>query len=62
MTTMRGNGIPVRYVVFDDEGHGFMRPVNAQRFHAAVEAFLAEHLGGRTEPAHAGEEIEPFLR
>src|SRR5438128_976839 len=52
VTTMRGNAIPVRYVVFDDEGHGFMRPTNALRFYAAAEAFLAEHLGGRTEPAH----------
>lgn len=48
--------------MFDDEGHGFMRRVNAQRFDAAAEAFLAEQLGGRAEPAHAGEEIEPVLR
>jgi hypothetical protein len=46
----------------DDEGHGFHRPANAQRFYAAAEAFLGEHLGGRAEPAHPGEEIEPFLR
>jgi dipeptidyl aminopeptidase/acylaminoacyl peptidase len=62
VATMRGNGIPVRYVVFDDEGHGFARPANAQRFYAAAEAFLAEHLGGRAERAHPGEKIAPFLR
>ena len=62
VAALRGNGIAVRYVVFDDEGHGFMRPHNARRFYAAAEAFLAEHLGGRAEPAHPGEEIEPFLR
>ena len=62
VAALRGNGIAVRYVVFDDEGHGFMRPANAQRFYAAAEAFLAEHLGGRAEPAHPGEAIEPFLR
>ena len=38
------------------------RPANALRFHAAVEAFLAEHLGGRAEPAHPDEDLEPFLR
>jgi dienelactone hydrolase len=62
VATLRGNAIAVRYVVFDDEGHGFMRPINARRFHAETEAFLAAHLGGRAEPAHPGDEIEPFLR
>jgi dipeptidyl aminopeptidase/acylaminoacyl peptidase len=62
VATLRRNDIPVRYVVFDDEGHGFVRPANAQRFYAATEAFLAEHLGGRTEPAHPGEKIAAFLR
>lgn len=46
----------------DDEGHGFMHPHNARRFYAAAEAFLAEHLGGRAEPAQPDEDIEPFLR
>ena len=62
MAALRGNAIPVRYVVFDDEGHGFASVANALRFYAAAEAFLAEHLGGRAEPAHPDEEIEPFLR
>ena len=62
MATLRGNGIPVRDVVFDDEGHGFTHPANAQRFYAAAEAFLAEHLGGRVERAQFDENIEPFLR
>ncbi|HKE13455.1 MAG TPA: S9 family peptidase [Kofleriaceae bacterium] len=62
VASLRDNGIPVRYIVFDDEGHGFMRPANALRFHAEAEAFLAEHLGGRAEPRHPDEEIEPFLR
>ena len=62
VAAMRRNGQPVTYVVFDDEGHGFARPENNQRFNAALEAFLATHLGGRAEPAHAGESIDPHLR
>ncbi len=59
---MRKNGIPVTYVLFEDEGHGFANPANSIRFFAAVEAFLGEALGGRIEPPQPGEEIEPFLR
>jgi dipeptidyl aminopeptidase/acylaminoacyl peptidase len=44
-------GKPVEYLLFEDEGHGFARPENRLKFHAAAEAFLARHLGGRAEPA-----------
>ncbi|QEL11992.1 S9 family peptidase [Kushneria phosphatilytica] len=47
---MKANGIPVTYVLFPDEGHGFARPVNNIAFNAVTEAFLAETLGGRFEP------------
>ena len=43
-------GLPVTYVVFPDEGHGFKRPENDLAYHAIAEAFLARHLGGRAEP------------
>ena len=62
VAVLRANGIPVTYIVFDDEGHGFTHPLNNRRFSAAMEAFLAEHLGGRAEPPSADEAIEPFLR
>jgi dipeptidyl aminopeptidase/acylaminoacyl peptidase len=42
--------IPVTYVLYPDEGHGFARPENRMSFNAVAEAFLAEHLGGRFEP------------
>ncbi len=42
--------IPVTYVLFPDEGHGFARPENNKAFNAVAEAFLAQHLGGRYEP------------
>lgn len=42
--------IPVTYVLYPDEGHGFHRPENNKSFNAVTEAFLAEQLGGRYEP------------
>jgi len=47
---MQERGIPVTYVVYPDEGHGFARPQNRVSFLAVAEAFLAEVLGGRAEP------------
>jgi dipeptidyl aminopeptidase/acylaminoacyl peptidase len=47
--------LPVTYVVFPDEGHGFARPENSLAFFAVMEAFLAENcLGGRYEPIGTG--------
>jgi dipeptidyl aminopeptidase/acylaminoacyl peptidase len=47
---MQAKGLPVTYVVFPDEGHGFARPANNMAFFAISEVFLAQHLGGRFEP------------
>jgi len=47
---MQERDIPVTYVLYSDEGHGFARPENSMSFWAVTEAFLAEHLGGRFEP------------
>ncbi|KAJ3400377.1 hypothetical protein HDU80_007008 [Chytriomyces hyalinus] len=41
--------IPVTYVLYPDEGHGFARPPNNISFVAVTEAFLAKHLGGMSE-------------
>jgi dipeptidyl aminopeptidase/acylaminoacyl peptidase len=43
-------GIDHEYLLFEDEGHGLARPENRERFYAAVERFLAQHLGGRQQP------------
>jgi dipeptidyl aminopeptidase/acylaminoacyl peptidase len=47
---MQAKNIPVTYVLFPDEGHGFARPENNIAFLAISEAFLTKHLGGRAEP------------
>ncbi|RFT14994.1 MAG: Dipeptidyl anminopeptidase [Candidatus Saccharicenans subterraneus] len=46
---MQEKNIPVTYVLFPDEGHGFARPENRLAFGAISELFLARHLGGRAE-------------
>jgi dipeptidyl aminopeptidase/acylaminoacyl peptidase len=46
---IRARGGAVEYVVYDDEGHGFARPENRLDFYGRAEAFLAKHLGGRSE-------------
>jgi dipeptidyl aminopeptidase/acylaminoacyl peptidase len=47
---LRDAQIPVEYLVYPDEGHGFARPENRLHFYAHAEEFLARHLGGRSEP------------
>ena len=53
VAAMQAKGIPVTYVLYPDEGHGFARPENNLSFSAIAEAFLAECLGGRYEPIGA---------
>jgi dipeptidyl aminopeptidase/acylaminoacyl peptidase len=40
----RKNGVPVEYMVFPDEGHGFVKKENEIRGYTAVLAFLDKHL------------------
>ena len=50
VTAMRAKNLPVEYIVYTDEGHGFARPQNRLDFYGRAESFLAKHLGGRAEP------------
>ena len=50
VAAMQKAGIPVTYVLFPDEGHGFRKPTNSIAFNAVAENFLAPCLGGRAEP------------
>ncbi len=47
---MKKKNIPVTYVLYPDEGHGFARHPNRLSFYAVTEAFLAGLLGGRAQP------------
>jgi dipeptidyl aminopeptidase/acylaminoacyl peptidase len=54
---MKAADIPVTYLLYPDEGHGFAKPVNNLAFYAITENFLSECLGGRAEPL--GEVLKP---
>lgn len=47
---MKEAGIPVTYVLYPDEGHGFAKPDNNIAFFGIAENFLSSCLGGRAEP------------
>jgi len=47
VSALKQRSVPVTYLTFPDEGHGFSRPENRLAFYAVTEAFLARHLGGR---------------
>jgi dipeptidyl aminopeptidase/acylaminoacyl peptidase len=46
---LRERGIDVKYMVKDDEGHGFRNEENRMEFYDAMETFLAKYLEGRME-------------
>jgi dipeptidyl aminopeptidase/acylaminoacyl peptidase len=50
VAAMKAKNIPVTYVLFPDEGHGFARPANNIAFNAVAENFLSKCLAGRAEP------------
>lgn len=47
---MVAKGLPVTYVLYSDEGHGFARPENKLSFYAVSEQFLGQCLGGKVQP------------
>jgi dipeptidyl aminopeptidase/acylaminoacyl peptidase len=49
---MKQKDIPVTYVLYHNEGHGFSGEANQISSNAIIELFLAENLGGRAEPIY----------
>lgn len=47
VVALRDRGFPVEYIVAPDEGHGFRGEQNQLAMAAAIERFLAQHIGGR---------------
>lgn len=45
---LNNRGIDVEFMVKWDEGHGFINEQNRLQFYRMMEAFFAEHLGGRS--------------
>jgi len=46
VAAVRANGVPVEYVLFPDEGHGFLRKENRVTAQEAYLRFLEQHLSG----------------
>ena len=47
VSAMKKHNLPVEYLNFPDEGHGFANPQNSMAFISVMERFLARHLKGR---------------
>jgi dipeptidyl aminopeptidase/acylaminoacyl peptidase len=54
VAAVKKNGVPVEYVVFADEGHGFSKRKNQIDGWRAILAFLDQHLRGSPGPSAAG--------
>jgi dipeptidyl aminopeptidase/acylaminoacyl peptidase len=50
VAAVKKKGIPVEYVVFDDEGHGFVKRENEIKGYTQVLEFLDLHLKGKAAP------------
>ena len=44
---VKANGIPVEYIVFEDEGHGFLKKENEIKGYKAILDFLDKYLKGQ---------------
>jgi dipeptidyl aminopeptidase/acylaminoacyl peptidase len=53
VAAVKANNVPVEYVIFPDEGHGFLRKENRITASNAYLAFLNQHLKGITPPEGA---------
>lgn len=53
VAAVQKNGVPVEYVVFDDEGHGFTKKKNQIVAYGKIREFLDQHLRGIAPVAEA---------
>ena len=55
VAALRDLGRPVEYLIAPNEGHSFRKEINVLAMTAALERFLAEHLGGRYQAEMASD-------
>jgi dipeptidyl aminopeptidase/acylaminoacyl peptidase len=46
---VRANGVPVEYLLFEDEGHGFVKKENEIEGYEKILVFLDKYLKGKKE-------------
>ena len=59
---VRKNGVPIEYVLFEDEGHGFVKKENQIEAYSSILKFLDTYLKKENEPIDGeipSKEIEP---
>jgi dipeptidyl aminopeptidase/acylaminoacyl peptidase len=59
---LRSHNVPVVYIAYPDEGHGFSRPENNLDFFGRTEEFLGSCLHGQVEPWQAVPGATPQVR
>ncbi len=57
---VRKNGVPVEYVLFEDEGHGFVKKENRIEAYGKIKEFLDLYLKGSAEVMNDGEQQKPI--
>ena len=55
VNSMKSKNIPVIYMEFQTEGHGFLMPQNKLAAYAVTEIFFSKYLGGMLEPVDSSE-------
>jgi dipeptidyl aminopeptidase/acylaminoacyl peptidase len=55
----RKKGVPVEYVVFSDEGHGFVKKENEIKGYTAVLAFLDKYLKRGVADSRESRQLRP---
>jgi acetyl esterase/lipase len=53
VSAVKAKNVPVTYLLYPDEGHGLQRSANNLSAHIVADRFLANCLGGRSEPIDA---------
>lgn len=55
---VRKNGVPVEYVLFEDEGHGFVKKENQIEAYGKIKEFLDQYLKGDIDQPMDGDPVE----
>ncbi|CAI5445886.1 unnamed protein product [Caenorhabditis angaria] len=55
VAALEKKNIPVTYILYPDEGHGFRKANNRLEQHGHIESFLHSCLGGKTQPFQPGQ-------
>ena len=59
VAAVKKSGVPVEYVVFPDEGHGFSKRKNQIEAYGKIRVFLDKYLKGAPVPAAAATNVPP---